>query len=99
MSEDSKEDNLPGNSSQLGPSTPLTTLNNEIERGDVNMESLAIQRTANGNSASVSSFTAQLLRMLEAAKSRRSANLLNGEESSPSSDRHVREDHSTDTVS
>ncbi|MCI4380249.1 hypothetical protein PGIGA_G00237630 [Pangasianodon gigas] len=93
MSEDSKEDNMPENSSQLGPSAPPNTLNNEIDSGDVSN-----QRTANGDSASVPSVIALLLRMLEAAKARRSANLHSTEESSPSCDRTVSEDPSTDRV-
>ncbi|KAF4091137.1 hypothetical protein AMELA_G00033540 [Ameiurus melas] len=98
MSEDSKIDIIPENSSQLGPSAPLTTLNNGIENSGVNIESLDSQKTANGNSASVPSVTAQLLRMLEAAKARRSGNLYSTEESSPLSDRAVSEDQRTDTV-
>ncbi|XP_026802267.3 adenosylhomocysteinase like 2a isoform X1 [Pangasianodon hypophthalmus] len=93
MSEDSKADNMPENSSQLGPSAPPNTLNNEIDSGDVSN-----QRTANGDSASVPSVIALLLRMLEAAKARRSANLHSTEESSPSSDRTVSEDPSTHRV-
>ncbi|MCJ8734351.1 hypothetical protein PDJAM_G00234280 [Pangasius djambal] len=93
MSEDSKADNMPENSSQLGPSAPPNTLNNEIDSGDVSS-----QRTANGDSASVPSVIALLLRMLEAAKARRSANLHSTEESSPSGDRTVSEDPSTDRV-
>lgn len=87
------------NSSQLGPSAPLNTLNNGIENGDVNIESLANQRTANDDSASIPSVITQLLQMLEAAKARHSANLRTTAESSPLSDRTVTEDPSTDTVS
>lgn len=99
MSEDSKVDIIPENNSQLGPSAPVTTLNNGIENSDVNMEYFASQKTANGDSVSVPSVTTQLLRMLEAAKARRLGNLHSTEESSPLSDRTVSQDPRTDRVS
>ncbi|XP_017329293.1 adenosylhomocysteinase like 2a isoform X2 [Ictalurus punctatus] len=98
MSEDSKVDIIPENNSQLGPSAPVTTLNNGIENSDVNMEYFASQKTANGDSVSVPSVTTQLLRMLEAAKARRLGNLHSTEESSPLSDRTVSQDPRTDRV-
>lgn len=98
MSEDSKVDNMLENSKQLGPSAPLMTLNNGMENGDC-IESLANQRTSNGDSACVPSIITQLLQMLETAKARRSANLHSTEESSPSRDRNVNEDPSTGGVS
>lgn len=97
MSEDSKVDIIPENISQLGPSAPLTTLNNGIENS--NIEYFASQKTANGDSVSVPSVTTQLLRMLEAAKARRLGNLHSTEESSPLSDRTVSQDPRTDRVS
>lgn len=99
MSEDNKIDTMPENSSKLGSSAPLTKLNNGTENTDVYKESLANQRTANGDSASVPPVIAQLLRMLEVAKARHSANLHSTEESSSSCYRTVSEDPSTDKVS
>ncbi|XP_046706479.1 adenosylhomocysteinase like 2a isoform X2 [Silurus meridionalis] len=87
MSEHSKVDNME-NSSQLGP---LITLNNGMER-----ESLSNQKTTDGDS--VPSVIARLLRMLEAAKSRRSAYSHTTKESSPPSDRTVSDHPHTDRV-
>lgn len=99
MSEDSKADKMLENSSQTGLSAPLNTLNNGAKVMDVCTESTANQRTANADSAPVSSVIALLLRMLEAAKARRSVNLHRAVGSSPSSDRTVSEDPSTNQVS
>lgn len=99
LQSDSKVDAMSKNSSQLGPSAPLNTLNNGFENGNVDIESFANQRTANGDPASIPSVITQLLQMLEATKARHSANLHTTEESSPLSDRTVSEDPSTDTVS
>ncbi|XP_058252382.1 adenosylhomocysteinase like 2a isoform X4 [Hemibagrus wyckioides] len=98
MSEDSKEDIMPENSSHVGTSAPLITLNNGAEVRDVYTESTANQRTAEGESASVPSVIALLLRMLEAAKARGSVNSHGAEGPSPSGDRTVREDPSADRV-
>lgn len=99
MSEDSKEDIMPENSSHVGTSAPLITLNNRAEVRDVYTESTANQRTAEGESASVPSVIALLLRMLEAAKARGSVNSHGADGPSPSSDGTVREDPSADRVS
>ncbi|XP_026991626.2 adenosylhomocysteinase like 2a isoform X1 [Tachysurus fulvidraco] len=98
MSVDSKADKMLENSSQTGLSAPLNTLNNGAKVMDVCTESMDNQRTANADSATVSSVIALLLRMLEAAKARRSVNLHGAVGSSPSSDRTVSEDPSTNRV-
>lgn len=98
MSEDSKVDNMSENSSQLGRSAPLTTLDNQTENSDVSNECSADQRTANGDSASEPPVIVQLLRMLRTAKARHSGNLHSTEESSLSRGTTISEDPSTDEV-
>lgn len=99
MSEDSNGDSMPENSSQLGPSALLNTPNNKMENVDISTESLANKRTSIGDPASIPPVIDQLLRMLEAAKTRRSGNQHSTDGSFPAGDGAVHEDPSTERVS